>query len=177
MYHQSSVGGQIPIQKVAIPIFIHMTTPAVPGHGKTEDLAILSSWVKKELFDTVKFIFEPEVDLVEKGPIYNLFVKDCKSRLVGLKLIEESNQALRWLYVKSLWNEATRRKKNLVADGLNAKRSTTYSAMKNGFIGKDCCSFRSLLFFVVFGYDTNTIHMCLRTLQPLCTEQCHLTKH
>jgi hypothetical protein len=104
--------------------------------GKREDLIVLSSWVRKELFATVKFLYKPEKDLVLGGSLYKMFVRDCKDRLVGLKLSTTSGKEYRKLYVESLWKEATQKKRNLVSEGINARRSSIYSGMQNRFTGE-----------------------------------------
>jgi hypothetical protein len=71
------------------------------------------------------------------GMIYRKFLYDCKNRLVGLKLAAEKSSDYRERYVQSLWNEATRKKCNLVTNGLNARRSSIYSATQNRFNGKN----------------------------------------
>jgi hypothetical protein len=43
------------------------------------------------------------------GQIYKKFRHDCKDRLVGLKLAARKSQDYRESYVRSLWNEATRK--------------------------------------------------------------------
>ena len=109
-----------------------------PHHndGREEDLKILSQWVRKELFVKVKFIYDVEEDLAVNGNIYNHFLKDCKQKLVGLKIHADQPSEYRRKYVDSLWNQATRKKCNLVTDGINARRSSIYSATQNRFIGK-----------------------------------------
>ena len=109
-------------------------TPQVDG--RCDDLLILSRWVRKELFAQVKFLYNPEVDLRVGGMLFNMFLRDCKGRLVGLKLNANRNSEYKMMYAESLWTEATRRKRNLVADGLNARRSSIYSATQNRFNGK-----------------------------------------
>lgn len=104
--------------------------------GRKEDLLIIAQWVRKELFVYVKFLYKPEEDLAIDGQIYRKFRLDCKDRLVGLKLAASKSQAYRESYVKSLWNEATRKKNNLFTSGLNARRSSIYSATQNRFNGK-----------------------------------------
>jgi hypothetical protein len=103
---------------------------------RSEDLAIISRWVKSELFDTVKFLYKPERDLAIKGQLYNKYIQDCRQRLIGLKVEGSENQAYRRMYVNSLWNEATMKRNNLVANDLSSRRSAVYSAMQNRFIGK-----------------------------------------
>jgi hypothetical protein len=113
--------------------------PPVNKDSRSEDLAVLTRWVKSELFDVVKFLYNPENDLKIDGTLFNLFVRDCRDRLVGLKDRTGSsaaNKEYRRMYVESLWNEATRKKNNIIADGLSARRSSIYSSMQNRFIGK-----------------------------------------
>lgn len=104
--------------------------------GMTEDLTILSRWVKKELFVKVKFLYNPETNLMINGKIYNMFLLDCKDRLVGLKLLAASDSDCRRRYAHALWNQATKKRRNLIADGLNTRRSSIYSATQNRFNGK-----------------------------------------
>ncbi len=104
--------------------------------GREEDLKIISQWVRKELFVKVKFLYDVEEDLAVNGNIYNHFVTDCKLKLLGLKLNADQPSGYRRKYVESLWKEATRKKSNLVTEGINAKRSSIYSATQNRFIGK-----------------------------------------
>jgi hypothetical protein len=104
--------------------------------GREEDLKILSQWVRKELFVKVKFIYDVEEDLVVNGNIYNHFLRDCKGKLLGLKLNADQPSEYRRKYVESLWNQATKKKCNIVTDGINARRSGIYSATQNRFIGK-----------------------------------------
>ena len=104
--------------------------------GRSDDLLILSAWVKKELFNQVKFLYELDEDLAVNGQIYNKFLVDCKDRLVGLKLRERETSEYRRRYCESLWNHATRKKGNLVTRGINARRSSIYSGTQNRFHGK-----------------------------------------
>lgn len=104
--------------------------------GRGEDLTILSRWVRRELFVQVKFLYNPEVDLRVEGRLFRMFLRDCNKRLVGLKLNATRSSEYRRLYVESLWIEATRKKHNLVAEGLAARRSSIYSATQNRFTGK-----------------------------------------
>jgi hypothetical protein len=111
--------------------------------GRSDDLLILSTWVKKELFNQVKFLYELEEDLAVNGHIYNKFLVDCKDRLVGLKIRERESTEHRRRYCESLWNHATRKKGNLVTRGLNARRSSIYSGTQNRFHGKSAASSQS----------------------------------
>ena len=111
-----------------------LPTPQVDG--RSDDLIIISRWARKELFAQVKFLYNADVDLCVGGTLFNMFLRDCKDRLVGLKINANRNTEYRRLYIKSLWMEATRNKRqNLVAEGLNARRSSIYSATQNRFNG------------------------------------------
>jgi hypothetical protein len=92
--------------------------------GLTEDLLILSKWVKKEMFVTVKFLYNQEKDLRIGGNLYNLFLSQCKGRLVGMKVhAGGKSDDFKEKYIKALWTRATSQKKNLVTEGLNTRRS------------------------------------------------------
>jgi len=41
--------------------------------GRDEDMLIITAWVKKELFNQVKFLYQPEDDLAVGGYIYRKF--------------------------------------------------------------------------------------------------------
>jgi hypothetical protein len=101
-----------------------------------EDLELLAQWVRTDLFDRVKFLYNPEKDLRVGGALYQAFVRDCRERLVGLKGPQASAQEYSSMYLELLWREANKKKKNVVANGLTSKRSSVYSAMQNRFIGK-----------------------------------------
>jgi hypothetical protein len=116
--------------------------PYAVGVGKPtvmiEDLHLLSRWVKTDLFEMVKFLYEPETELKVDELLYKLFVRDCKDRLVGLQG-PTAKGPYRKLYVELLWLEANKKKTNLVANGLTTRRSTVYSAMQSRFVGKLRC--------------------------------------
>jgi len=102
--------------------------------GRSDDLLILSAWVKKDLFNQVKFLYELDEDLAVNGQIYNKFLLECKDRLVGLKIRERETSEYRRRYCESLWNHATRNKGNLVTRGLNVQRSSIiYSGTQKRF--------------------------------------------
>lgn len=107
-----------------------------PNEGKSEDLKLISRWTRKALFPTVQFIFEPEEHYaVPDGYVYNMFYEDMKDRLVGVKLLQGYSDVEKDSYIVALWKEVTRKKTNIVTDGLNARRSAVYSAMQNRFTG------------------------------------------
>jgi len=111
-------------------------TPTKTHDGKDEDLALLSKWVRKELFNLVQFVYKAEEDLVVDGDLYKMFLHNCHKRLVGLRLLKDADRNTKIKYVHSVWIQATGKKTNLVCDGLNARRSSVYSAMQNRFVGK-----------------------------------------
>jgi hypothetical protein len=125
-------------------------------------LLLLGQWARTDLFERVKFLYNPEKDSQVNGPLYKLFVNDCKHRLVGLKgqLTTGDN---RRMYVELLWQEANRKRRNLIANGLQTRRSSVYTAMQNRFIGK--LVHRSL----VIEWNCNT-NLLSRNLQPVCRE-------
>jgi hypothetical protein len=114
-----------------------MDEPPIVKEMMIEDMAILSRWVRSELFDNVKFLYNTEIDLRGDGDLFNMFLFHCLGRLVGLKNYQgEENSEYRTLYLSSLWSEATKKKYNVIADGLASRRSSIYSAMSNRFTGK-----------------------------------------
>jgi hypothetical protein len=110
--------------------------PPIENGKRIEDMATLSRWVRAELFDNVKFLYNVEIDLRVDGELYNMFLHHCLGRLVGLKKYQGAgNSEYRKLYVSSLWSDATKKKYNVIADGLASRRSSIYSAMSNRFTG------------------------------------------
>ena len=66
-----------------------------------------------------------------------MFLLDCKDRLVGLKLLAASDSDCRNRYAQALWSQATKgKRRNLISDCLNTRRSSIYSATQNRFNGK-----------------------------------------
>ena len=112
-----------------------------PGHQQQEatvakeDLEIVAEWVKRDLFEKVKFLYNPQKDLAFEGKIYKKFVRNCKDRLIGLKIGMPSDE-YKELYTKMVWTEANKKKLNIVANALTTRRSSVYSAMQNRFVGK-----------------------------------------
>lgn len=100
-----------------------------------EDLEIMSQWVRTDLFDKVKFLYNPEKDLQVNGALYKLFITNCKERLVGLRG-PHATAEYRRMYVELLWQEGNKKRRHVVANGLTSRRSSVYSAMQNRFVGK-----------------------------------------
>lgn len=107
-----------------------------PNGGKSEDLKLISQWARKGLFPTVQFIYDSDKHCsVPSGIVYKFFLEDMKNRLVGVKLLQGRSEKDKYDYIVSLWKEVTKKKTNLVTEGLNARRSAVYSAMQNRFVG------------------------------------------
>lgn len=98
------------------------------------DFQVLKNWVRNELFDKVKFLYNQANELRVNGVLYRLFVADCRDRLVGLKTGQRSDEYAK-LYMAMLWTEANQKKRNMVANGLTTRRSTVFSSMQNQFVG------------------------------------------
>jgi hypothetical protein len=116
-------------------------TPVTPAKitVKSEDLDVLRNWVKKELFEKVKFLYDTDGELRVNGALYCHFVRNCKERLIGLRVPEAVGEYRR-LYVELLWQEANRKRRNLISGGLTMRRSSVYSGMQNQFVGEFCMS-------------------------------------
>jgi hypothetical protein len=98
------------------------------------DFQVLKNWVRNELFDKVKFLYNQANELRVNGVLYRLFVADCRDRLVGLKTGQRNDEYAK-LYMAMLWTEANQKKRNMVANGLTTRRSTVFSSMQNQFVG------------------------------------------
>ena len=83
----------------------------------------------------MKFLYNLEKDLQVNGKLYKLFVANCRERLVGLRSPLATGEYRR-MYVELLWQEANKKRRNMVANGSTAKRSSVYLAMQNRFVGK-----------------------------------------
>ena len=133
----------------AVPNVI-VTHPAMENHAENTQLAtniptrqviapgdldVLSNWVKKELFEKVKFLYDADKELRVNGDLYYLFIHSCRDKLIGLKG-DDAVGEYRRLYVELLWQEANKKRRNLVTNGLTMRRSSMYSAMQNQFVGE-----------------------------------------
>ena len=97
------------------------------------DSKVLREWAKKELFKRVKFIYNPKKDLMIGGKIYQLFLMDCRKRLLGLETAEaRSSKQYREMYVHRLWNDNTKAITKEIAN----KRTSIYSTYYTRFMGK-----------------------------------------
>ena len=99
------------------------------------DLETLKNWVKDDLFQTQKFVFEPQKELEAGGQLHRKFVLACEDRLIGVKK-PGNNREQRKLYLHMLWTKANVPKTNYVMNGLQNRRSSVYTAMYNRFMGK-----------------------------------------
>ncbi len=121
---------------------VNASNLTVPGAGVNsnqsickEDYVVLKNWVKEELFEKVKFLYNQTSELRVGGVLYKKFVRDCKDRLVGLKGGNAGDESDKF-YLELLWTAANGKRKNMIAMGLTTKRSTVFSSMQNQFIGK-----------------------------------------
>ena len=77
---------------------------------------VLKSWVKDELFEKVKFLYNQNEELKVGGILFKKFVRDCKDRLVGLRNSDSDNESKRF-YLELLWTAANGKKKNIIDYG------------------------------------------------------------
>ena len=103
-----------------------------------DDMEIVSKWVKCDLFDVVKFLYNgPSEDLARGSKIYNFFINHFLKHDLGQGLrAVELNPALfgdKKLYLDRLWTDSIA--KQVVVDGLSYRRSAVYSVMGNKFRG------------------------------------------
>jgi hypothetical protein len=104
------------------------------------DMEAVRNWVRRDLFDVVKFLYNgPNEDLARGSKIYNFFVNHFLKHdsLVGLKAVE-SNPTMfdrdKKLYLDRLWTDSIA--EQVVVDGLSYRRSAVYAVMSNKFRGK-----------------------------------------
>lgn len=102
---------------------------------RKEDLAVITKWVKHDLFDKVMFLYNRSEDLKVNNPLYHKFVKECSDKLIGLKNGDDSDR-YKSLYCQALWMEANAKKNRLIDNGLASRRSSVYAGMQNRFNGK-----------------------------------------
>lgn len=108
------------------------------------DLDVTGKWVREELFQRVKFLYNPAKELQVGGSIYQFFLRQCEPRFRGtLKCRQsatttEKEEAKRHndMYCQMIWMEATKKKRNIVCEGLNSRRSSVYTSLNNRFVGK-----------------------------------------
>lgn len=126
------------VQAIVVTPVVAVTDKNTPArvNFREHDLVIVNQWVRQELFKKVKFLYTPDTDLIIGGKIFKSFEKYCSTKLIGLQVNNGMSQTYVDLYLQSIWSEATQAKKNLIMDGLNARRSCVYSAMQNRFNGK-----------------------------------------
>ena len=103
-----------------------------------QDLSAISKWAHDELFETVKFLYRGEEELKSTlpniGHVYELFVSGCRDNLPGVKASVSQGDAYKLVYVKHVWDCATKNK--VVNAALSVRRSTCYTAMQIKFEGK-----------------------------------------
>jgi hypothetical protein len=125
-----AVGNETGINALSTAAQSRSTKPTV----EQMDLLLVTQWARVDLFEKVKFLYNQEKDLEVGGMLYKLFVNDCKDRLMGLKGPLAIGEYRR-IYVELLWQEANKKKSNLVANGLTIRSSSVYATMQNRFVG------------------------------------------
>ena len=135
-----SISTEDNVPTVIVTTHLNPVTPTTPARlvVNLEDLEVLSNWVKKELFEKVKFLYDADTELRLNGEVYCHFVRSCKDRLIGLKGVDAVGEYRR-LYVELLWQEANQKRRNLIANGLTMRRSSVYTGMQNQFVGTLAC--------------------------------------
>jgi tRNA splicing ligase len=102
----------------------------------SRDFEVLKLWTREELFEKVKFLYNPKEELKLGNDYFKLFITQCKHKLSGLKGQEGPQHFnYRKLYVQMLWTNGNKSPKSIVANGLHTRRSSIYTAMYNKFIG------------------------------------------
>jgi hypothetical protein len=51
----------------------------------TEDIEVMASWTRNDLFKKKKFLFNRDEELKVGGRVFKMFVRDCKLKLEGLR--------------------------------------------------------------------------------------------
>jgi hypothetical protein len=77
---------------------------SAPGEVAPEDLKLVSQWSRDDLFEKVRFLYNPDHDLRADGPLHRLFIRNCKRRLLGLKASAGASAQERLLYEKLYLN-------------------------------------------------------------------------
>ena len=98
----------------------------------TEDLGLLSKWVKEDLFRGCKFVYRGKADLELPGVFYSLFKAQCGPKLAGFR--QAVGEDARRSYLEKVWIVGVRQ--NSVSNGLALRRSGIYTVMQNRFMGE-----------------------------------------
>jgi len=99
------------------------------------DTAVVTTYVKEDMYYGVKFLYDPRKDLAIGGAIFNHFRKLCKEKLEGLKKYQ--NKREKDLYLRYLWKHALDAR--VQQEALAVKRSSVYTVMQNKFFCKCTC--------------------------------------
>jgi len=99
------------------------------------DTAIVSTYVKEDMYYGVKFLYDPRKDLAVGEDIFNHFRRTCIQRLEGVKNYESKRE--KELYLRYLWKHAI--DERVQQESLAVKRSSVYTVMQNKFFCKWSC--------------------------------------
>ena len=98
---------------------------------RKDDLEVIVTYIKMDLYPKVKFIYDVKKDLVVGGPIYNHYKDKCKNK-IGIG--RTRNEASQETYMESVWTLAMT--KHLQRNALSQKRSAVYTVMQSKFTGE-----------------------------------------
>lgn len=101
----------------------------VSGRRKKEDFAIISKYIKHDLFRKIKFVYHSKDDWKIGGEIYNNYVIRCGDSMGSHSLTPD----MRVAYLQSIWRDAC--DIQIQNKALSQKRSAVYTVMQTKFQG------------------------------------------
>ena len=121
-----------------------------------DDIEVVVKYVKNDLYEKVKFIYDPKVDLAVNGLIYTHYKSKCSGVLGNRTVGPEAKET----YLQNVWTTAMTR--NVQKNALAMKRSAVYTVMQNKFSGT--CEWVCQITQHSFHFGTNTIdkQICVR---------------
>jgi hypothetical protein len=106
----------------------------------SEDMMRIKQWAREVLFKKVKFLYRGKAELVSTGPeegkgrVYKEFEKQCMNNLPGVIASQAKGAEYKEIYVKYLWDCAT--KENVISNALCIRKGCIYTVMQSRFEGK-----------------------------------------
>jgi hypothetical protein len=110
---------------------MNMLASVIVSKQKRDDLEVVIKYIKDDLFEKVKFIYDAKVDLAVEGKIYADYKRKCKNKM-GLHLA--TGERTHDTYMEAVWSDAMT--KHIQRNALAQKRSAVYTVMQNKFSGK-----------------------------------------
>ena len=101
----------------------------VSGRRKNQDFAIISRYIKHDLFSLIKFVYDHKEDWKIGGEIYKNYVEVCGDSMGSRSLTDE----MRSTYLQSIWRDAC--DIQIQNKALSQKRSAVYTVMQTKFQG------------------------------------------